>query len=124
MNEILRMYKELRIINVGNITDRLLKASKGDLFLVYNTLRGTYEVHSIRSFKMNGISINSVVDESMLNQEIIEIVKSCNIARFGKDLQQDREYLNKILDNREDEGMKRLLEKGRKMMTMALGRDV
>jgi len=124
MNEVLRMYKELRVVNCGNITDRLLEASNGDMFVAYNTIRGVCEIHSIKSFKMNRISTNSVIDVDKLNQELIEIIKSCSIKRFGVEIQNEREYLNKILDNREEEGFNRLLEKGKKMISLSLGRDI
>lgn len=124
MDEILRTYKELRFINCGNISDRMLKASNGDMFIAYNTIRGDYEIHSIESFKKNGISRNTYIDEDKLNQEAIEIIKSCNIKRFGEDIKSDREYLDKILDNRESKGFDYLLEKGRKFMELSLGREV
>ena len=124
MDEVLRANKELRIINCGNITNRLLKASNGDMFVAYNTLRDSYEIHSVYSFKHNGISLNTPISEDKLNQELIEIIKSCNIKRFGRDIRENRDYLNKILDNREEDGFNKLLIQGRKMIQTVLGREI
>lgn len=124
MQEILRMYKELRVINCGNITDRLLDASNGDMFVAYNTLRDTYEIHSVDSFKQNRMSINTTIEEEQLNQEIIEIIKSSDIRRFGTEIRSDREYIEKLFDNREDEAMERVHDRGRKMIETYLGREI
>ena len=124
MQEILRMYKELRVINCGNITDRLLHASNGDMFVAYNTIRGEYEIHSIDSFNQNGFSTNTNIDQDKLNQELIEIIKSCNIKRFGREIKENRAYMEHILDNRENVGFDSIYTRGKKMIELSLGREI
>lgn len=124
MNDIFKTYKELRFININNISDRLLEATKNDLFVVYDTLRDEYQVHSILSFRLNGISINSVVDEESLNGDIISTILSSNIKRFGRDIKSDRDYINNLLDTQEKNLFKYNIERGRKMIEASLGREV
>lgn len=124
MDEVLRAQKELRIINCGNISDRLLKVSDGDMFVAYNTQRDLYEVHSIKSFNLNGMSINGVIEEDMLNGGLIESIRSSEIRRFGNEIRDERQYMEELLDNQEARNENKVFDLGRKLMKTTLGREV
>ncbi len=58
---ILKYQPWLRFVNINNISTRLLNYSKGDIFIVYNTLTENYELHSISAFKLTVYSQNCLV---------------------------------------------------------------
>ncbi len=124
MNEILRFYKELRLVNIGNISTRLLRETNGDTFLAYNILRDTYEVHSINSFKHNRMSCNGVIEVENINQELIENIKVNNIKKFGDQILSRREYLENLLDQHDNFKEEQLYKKGHKMIKQSLGREI
>lgn len=124
MEEVLRFYKELRFVNLGNISDRLLKETDGDTFLAYNILRDTYELHSLDSFKRNRMSCNGIIEVDSINQELIESIKVNNIKRFGDQILSRREYMEGLLDQHDTFKEEQLFKKGHKMIRQSLGREI
>lgn len=122
MEEILRFYKELRVVNTGSITDRLLKVTNNDVFLAYDTVRDVYELHSVKSFKRNKMSSNGSISEDMIGGELIELIKINDIDKFGDIIQADRQYMETILDNRSESS--HLMDRGKKLLTQTLGREL
>lgn len=92
----------LRVVNRYNVTDRLQTLTKGNLFVVYNTLNGCYELHSVTGYKMTGSSIQVGLDEWMVNGFIVNDFKANNLRANLIDVQHDREKLNLLYDRFED----------------------
>jgi hypothetical protein len=61
----------LKIINRSNITDRLLKATKGQAFIVFNIIQQSFELHTVEAYILSGDSYNTSVSIDSLNQFII-----------------------------------------------------
>lgn len=91
---VLRFQPELRLINKYNISMRMLKLTSGDLFVAYNVLRGTYEVHSVENFKINTISFNVTLDDEMVNGFLYNDYKVNNLKMFLQEVKDRREKTN------------------------------
>lgn len=61
----------LKIINKSNITDRLLKATKRQAFIVFNIIQQSFELHTVEAYILSGDSYNTSVPIDSLNQFII-----------------------------------------------------
>jgi len=99
---ILRYQPELRLINFTNISYRMLKLTRGDLFVAYNVIRGAYELHSVENYKINGISFNVSLDQEMVNGFIYNDYKVNNLKMFMYDVQDRREKTNYRLEQAEE----------------------
>jgi len=99
---VLRFQPELRFINKYNISFRMLKLTLGDLFVAYNVLRGTYEVHSVENFKINTISFNVSLDEEMVNGFLYNDFKANNLKMFVQEVKDRREKTNMLYDKAEE----------------------
>lgn len=100
--DVLRFQPELRLVNINNISNRMLELTKGDIFVAYNTIRGTNEVHSVENYKLNSISFNVSLDKEMVNGFLINDFKSNNLKMFVKEVQDRREKTNYRLEQAEE----------------------
>jgi hypothetical protein len=114
--DILRLEPRFKLINFYNITNRLQDISNKDLFIVYDLIKGTYELHSVKSYMLTGYSHNATLDKELLNGYIINDFKANNLNKFALDIKDRNEKLNYLYDtmkNRTDKtsDMLRLVEK-------------
>lgn len=100
--DVLRYQPELRLIDFYNISRRMLKLTSGDLFIAYNVIRGTYELHSVENYKINGISFNVSLDQEMVNGFIYNDYKANNLKMFMHDVKDRREKTNYRLEQAEE----------------------
>ena len=61
------------------------------MLLLFNIFKDQYELHSINSFRLNGESLNAVLDEDKLTGWIIEDYLANNNLKFSKEVAGDRE---------------------------------
>lgn len=73
----------LKLVNRNKITDRLLEATKGNAFVVWNNIQQTYELHTIEAYRLSGDSYNTSIPIDILNSFIIWDYK---INDFAKNL--------------------------------------
>lgn len=104
--QVLRYQPWLRLVNRHNISDRLLELTDGDMFMVYNTMRETHELHSVRSFRMSASSHNVALDEEFVNGFIISDFKAHNHRKFGLELESQRQHSNYLHERHERERSK------------------
>jgi hypothetical protein len=114
--DILRLEPRFKLINFYNITNRLQEMSNKDLFMVFDTIKGTYELHSVKSFKLTGYSHNATLDKEFLNGYIINDFKANNLNKFALDIKDRNEKLNYLYDiskerNEKSSDMLRLVER-------------
>ena len=100
--DILRHNPRFKMINIFNITNRLQQISKNDLFIVYDTIKATYELHSVKSYIMTGFSHNSTIDKEFINGFIINDFKANDLNKFALDIQDRNEKLNYLYDLNKD----------------------
>lgn len=100
---VLKKQPWLRLININNVSTRLMTRTNDTAFICYNTLSNCYELHSTLSFDGEGCnSCNAVIDESWLNWKIVEDYLANNHRKFSEDLQSERELLQSIYDRNEE----------------------
>lgn len=120
----LRAFPYLKPVNIYNLFERFLEASKGTMLLLYNTTRDLYELHSIKSFQLNGESLQAVIEEDMLSGWLINDYKANDINKFGLEIQSERELTNKSFENSEDKGLELLTTKALKTIETMVGREI
>lgn len=121
--DVVRLQPWLRYYNVYNISDRLLEATSGDLFVCYNTIRDTYEVHSTRSFQVYASSVEFVIDKSLLNGWLVTDYKARNLKKFMTEEVSRREYTSYLYD-KQDERNFNMLGQTLKKIEKTLGRAI
>lgn len=124
MKEFLRAFPYLRPIRMYNLFERFLDASNGTMLFLYNASRDTYELHSIKSFKLNGESLQAVVEEDMLNGWLLKDYLANNITKFGIEIQSDREMTNDSLDAVSNRGFDLLTTRALKTIETMVGREI
>lgn len=100
--DILRHQPWLTLINRHNVSDRLLEVSRGDLFVVFNHIHQTYEVHSVESYKINGYSQNATIENNMVNGFLVNDYKATNLKEHGEELSSYRDKTNRLYDKHEE----------------------
>lgn len=100
--DVLRFQPELRFVNLYNISNRMLKLTRGDNFIAYNVIRGSYELHSVENYKLNAMSFNVSLDKEMVNGFIVNDFKLNNLKMFLYDVQDRRIKNNYRYDEAED----------------------
>jgi len=104
--DVIRFQPELRFTNIYSISDRMLKLTNGDLFVAYNVIKATHELHSVENFKLNGISYNTSIPSELLNGFIYNDYKANNHKMFINDVQDRREKTNYRLEQAEENRFK------------------
>ena len=101
--QVLRYQPWLKLINKGDISKRLLRLTKGDIFITYNMTKDTYEVHSVNSFRINESSIQVAIEPEMVNGFLVNDFKANNLKQHGQRLEDQREKVTRIYARQEDE---------------------
>lgn len=100
--DILKQNPRFKMINNFNITDRLQAESNNDLFVVYDTIKATYELHSVKSYMITGFSHNATIDQSYINGYLVNDFKANNLKKFALDIQDRNQKLNYLYDLQKD----------------------
>lgn len=101
--DILRVKPWLRFYNNENLSKRLLKATNGNAFIVFNNIQKEYQLHTVQAELLSGDSTNANIPQEVLNQWIIEDYNSTDFEKYVDDIisvHQLNEYLhdNKFSD--------------------------
>lgn len=115
---ILRYNPELRLCDIQQISTRLLKITKGNMFLAYNTLHDSYELHTVKSFKYTGVSLNATLDDDMLSAWLIKDVRAYS-EEGAKDRRAEQ---NHRYESHEDEVSSLSITRGLQMVERTIGR--
>jgi len=124
MESFLRTHPYLKPVNICNLFNRVLNASKNSLLLLYNTTRDTYELHSIKSFMYNGESLNAVIEDDMLNGWLITDILANDIKKFGSEIADEREINNKIIEDNDQRGFDLLTTRTLRTIETMVGREI
>lgn len=120
----LRTFPYLKPVNTLNLYARVLEMSNGNLLFLYNKTKDNFEIHSLRSFNMNGESMNASIPEDAVNGWLIHDIRANDIRKFGMEVKADRELTNSIMDNYENRGLELLQQKALTTVEKMIGRDL
>lgn len=124
IEKFLRSFPYLKPVNILNLFDRILKASNNTMLLVYNNARDLYELHSIKSFQLNGESLQAVVEEDMLSGWLVTDYRANDINKFGVEIQSERQLTNQYLENNSEKGLELLTTRALKTIETMVGREI
>ena len=124
IEKFLRSFPYLKPVNILNLFDRILKASNNTMLLVYNNSRDLYELHSIKSFQLNGESLQAVVEEDMLSGWLVTDYRANDINKFGVEIQSERQLTNQYLENNSEKGLELLTTRALKTIETMVGREI
>ena len=102
VSRFLKAFPYLKPVRTHSLFERFLKESNGNLLCVYNKSKDTYELHSLKSFKYNGESLNAVIPEDALNGWVIKDYRANDLKKYRQEVESDRMFTNKLLDNYEN----------------------
>jgi hypothetical protein len=92
--------------------------------LLFNIYKDQYELHSIRSWRLNGESLNVVLEEDMLNGWVLNDYLANNIQKFGLEVASDRELSNTLIESAGDRGLELLTTRALKTVETMVGREI
>lgn len=122
--EFLRSFPYLKPVHVYNLYDRLLKVSNNSLMLLYNTTRDTYELHSIKSFRMTGESLQAVIEDDMLSGWLVIDYQANNLNKYELEVQSDRQFTNEAFEKVDGKGLELLTTRALKTIETMVGREI
>lgn len=93
----------LKLVNKNDISKRLLRLTKGDIFVAYNNTKDTFEVHSVNSFRLNESSIQVAIEPHMVNGFLVNDYKANNLKAHGRSLEDRREKVTRLYEKKENE---------------------
>ena len=99
--QILRYKPWLKPINILNLHERLLEKTKGNVFIVYNTIQHTYELHTIEAYNLSGDSYNTSLDKECVNGFIYYDYRANDYKLFKDEVASDRMRKEIAYDKRE-----------------------
>lgn len=99
--QILRYKPWLKPINILNLNERLLEKTKGNVFIVYNTIQHTYELHTIEAYNLSGDSYNTSLDKECVNGFIYYDYRANDYKLFKDEVASDRMRKEIAYDKRE-----------------------
>lgn len=124
VQEFLRIHPHLKPVHLYNLYDRFLKKSKNNMMLLFNIHKDQYELHSINSWRLNGESLNVVLEEDMLNGWVLNDYLANNIQKFGLEVASDRELSNTLIESTGDRGLELLTTRALKTIETMVGREI
>lgn len=98
---ILRQSPWLRLVDKFGISSRLLKATDGNMFVVFNVLHQTYELHSCTAAQTSGFSCNATIDPEKVNGFLLYDIKENDLKKFLYDIMAEREDMQRLHDKQE-----------------------
>lgn len=124
VQEFLRSNPHLKPVNLYNLYDRFLKKSKNNMMLLFNIHKDQYELHSINSWRLNGESLNVVLEDDMLNGWVLNDYLANNIQKFSLEVASDRELSNTLIESAGDRGLELLTTRALKTVETMVGREI
>lgn len=120
----LRSFPYLKPVNIYNLYDRLLEASNNSLLLLYNMKRDLYELHSIKSFQLNGESLQAVIEDDMLSGWLVSDYRANDINKFGLEIESERQLTNESFEKVDGKGLELLTTRALKTIEAMVGREI
>ncbi len=96
--DILRYNPHLRFVDSYGISSRLLQYTRGDTFLVFNTLKNKYELHSVSSFRLSDSSYEADIDKEFVNGFIYTDYRANELKKFLSEVHSRREEQHHLYD--------------------------
>ena len=88
--QILKYKPWLKPVNILNINQRLIDKTKGNVFIVYNTIHQTYELHTMEAYNLSGDSYNTSLDIECVNGFIYYDYRANDYKLFRDEVASDR----------------------------------
>jgi hypothetical protein len=88
--QLLRYKPWLKPVNILNLNERLQELTKGNVFIVYNSIQNTYELHTIEAYKLSGDSYNTSLDKECVNGFIYHDYRANDYKLFKEEVYSDR----------------------------------
>lgn len=120
----LRSFPYLKPVNIYNLYDRLLEASNNSLLLLYNMKRDLYELHSIKSFQLNGESLQAVIEDDMLSGWLVSDYRANDLNKFGLEIESERQLTNESFEKVDGKGLELLTTRALKTIEAMVGREI
>lgn len=76
----------LRPFNRNGLTERLLEATGGNAFVVFNSLLQLFELHTVEAFELSGDSVNVSLTEDQLSGFLIHDFRANDMALYAEEL--------------------------------------
>lgn len=99
--KILRYKPWLKMVHIGNINDRLQKATHGNAFIFYNTIQHNYELHTLEALELTGDSYNTSFDTTLVNQFIIHDYRANDFKMYQEEVESERLARNNLFEKHE-----------------------
>lgn len=124
MNEFLKAFPYLKPVNLYNLNERFQEVSNGTMMFLYNMARDTYELHSLKSFKLNGESLQAVIDEDALHGWLLIDFRANEVTKFGLEVQGERDLTNAFIDSNSERGLELLTSRTLNTIEKMIGREI
>lgn len=120
--QLLRYKPWLKPVNEFNICNRMLEATNGNVFIVYNTIQQAYELHTIEAYNLSGDSYNTSLDKECINGFIYHDYRANNYTLFQEEVYSERK--RKEIEYDKKEQTRRNLDELLKSIERTLGTKV
>lgn len=114
----------LRVCNINNICVRMLEATKGNAFVVFNKIQQNYELHTVEAQRLSGDSYNATIPQEALNAFLIRDYKATNFAQHLDDIISERSKQETFRNNWNEKKRDIDLSEELKHITNVLGTKV
>ena len=122
--DILRNKPWLRLYNVGNVTNRLLKKSNGNAFIVYNLIQAEFQLHTVEAEELSGDSTNANIPLEVINQWIIDDYDMNDFNKYVDDLKSEQQLNECLRDSYEKLRRNNLLDDQLKVVERVMGTKI
>lgn len=114
----------LRVCNINNICVRMLEATKGNAFVVFNNIQQNYELHTVEAYRLSGDSYNATLPLEVLNNFLIVDYKATNFAQHLDDILSERNKEETFRNNWNNKKREADISEELKHITNVLGTKV
>ena len=115
--DILRNKPWLEVVHTGNLCNRMLKATNGNAFVVYNKIHRQYQLHTVEAELLSGDSANANIPQEVLNEWIIDNYNMNDFNKYVDDIKSANE-LSEHLNGQRNSDYQRELELTRQLKTI------
>lgn len=124
IEEFLRANPYLKPVNLYNLFDRFLECSNNTMLFVFNVFKKQYELHSIKSWKFTGESLNAVIEDELINGWILIDYLANNVTKFGQEVSSERDMTNAYIESGDSKGLELLTSRALKTIETMVGREI
>lgn len=121
---VLKKQPWLRLIDIRNVSSRLLGTTSGDIFIAYNTINDSYELHACSNYDEQRNSCNAVIPDEMLGGVIVKDYKANNHRKNAQRLEDERAYNNFLYEKAAEKTQHSLTSERINIVARTLGRQV